>query len=168
LTIAGLDKLTTEMAGKRTPEGEAEAAMKKSAIDYAKRHLSFEDDTGFLKDPKGMDALNLQFIPAFYKAYGEGRAAGKTSYQLLSKDSPDFIVDKVMAPFKRSQADLVHDRLVAGDDTAKTAPDINTRDGLKAAVLAGHMTRAQGVAEAMKRGYIRANPGPLPEVPLVQ
>jgi hypothetical protein len=117
LTVAGVDKLTTEINGKRSsPEGEAESKMKAGALAYAKHQLSFEADYGTFKipDPKGQDAFNVGFLPAFYQAYDAGIKAGKSPSQLLSKDSPDFIVDKVMQPFKRSPAERLKDQLDAG------------------------------------------------------
>ncbi|MDB5405405.1 MAG: hypothetical protein JWL84_317 [Rhodospirillales bacterium] len=177
LTVAGVDKLTAEIQGKRSPEGEAETRMRAGALAYAKHQLSFDGDYGFMKDQKGEDAFNVGFTPAFYQAYDAGRAAGKTPAQLLSKDSPDFIVDKVAAPYLRTPAQRLADFKTAaaamsadGVPGVPNGPDIGTPEGLKSAVLSGKMTRAAGIAEALKRGYIQppAAPAVIPTVPMVQ
>lgn len=164
LTMAGLETLRGEMAAKATPESAADSAMVKSALAYAKHQLSFEADYGSFKipDPQGEDAFNIHFLPAFFKAYDAGVAAGKTPYQLLSKDSPDFIVDKLVTPWKRSQAQWMQDRLGAGvvpngsSGAGSNAPDLSTPQGLIAAVQSGQVSRDEGEALALKRGWIRA------------
>ena len=116
LTIAGVDRLTQEIQGKRaSPEGEAASKMTAGALAYAKHQLSFEADYGLYKirDPHGEDIFNTGFLPAFYQAYDAGIKAGKTPAQLLSKDSPDFIVDKVIAPYKRTPPQELKDHLDA-------------------------------------------------------
>lgn len=116
LTVAGLDKLTSDINGRRDPGSEGTSKMIAGALAYAKHQLSFEADYGFMKvrDPKGEDAFNTGFLPAFYKAYDAGIANGKTPNELLSKDSPDFIVDKLAASFKRSPSQLLKDQMDSG------------------------------------------------------
>src|SRR6185312_5876350 len=172
LTVAGIDKLSAELQGRKTPDGEAESAMKKGALDYAKRHMTFQDDYGLLKDPKGMDAFNLKFIPAFYQAYQQGISAGKTPAQLLSAESPDFIVDKVMKPYLRTDAQLMHDRLAAGADEAKGSTkqfDLSTQDGIIGAYHANppQITREQAGQLLIKGGFASAPEPTQPLAPLV-
>lgn len=178
LTVGGIDKLTTELQGKRaSPEGEAESKMKAGALTYAKHQLSFEADFGTFKipDPKGQDAFNVGFLPAFYRAYDLGIKNGKTPDQLLSKDSPDFIVDKVIAPYKRNQAQTTKDMIEAGMEMpgaaggtaapAAQAPiNLETPQGIVAAWQMGRMTREQAEAEAVKRGFIKPQASAAPAV----
>lgn len=158
LTVAGVEKASAEIAGKRTAEGEAESAMKMQFLKNAHKELSYQDDTGFFKDPHGENNY-LRFMAQAIPAYEAGRKAGKTPTQMLNPDSPDYI-GKIIPTFKRSQAQEIADG-VGGDGTAPapaaraTAPNINTPAGLQEAVHSGRMTRAQGEAEAIKRGYIR-------------
>src|SRR6185437_10196725 len=138
-----------------SPEGEAESKMKAGALAYAKHQLSFEQDFGTfkLRDPRGEDAFNVGFLPAFYQAYDAGIKAGKTPGQLLSKDSPDFIVDKVMAPFKRSPAQFLKDRLDAGGEPTPAdagTVDLNSQNGIVAAFHAGKITREDAAARLVK------------------
>lgn len=116
LTLEGFDKLKSEMQAGKNIDGMATGDMIKSSMAYMKHQLSFSADYGSYKipDPKGEDILNTQAIPAFYKAYQSGIAAGKTPYQLLSKDSPDFIADKLVSSFKRPDSELMKDKLEAG------------------------------------------------------
>lgn len=184
LTLAGIEKLTAEIQGRRTPEGEAESKMKAGALAYAKHQLSFERDLGVVKirDPKGEDVFNVGFLPAFYKAYDAGIAGGKTPYQLLSKDSPDFIMDKLIAPYKRSSAQIAADMLaenqdVGGGGAAPTlppakqleepAPDLTTQAGIIAAFNQGKIDRAKASQMLIERGFARPVQGPAaaPKVP---
>lgn len=157
LTVAGVERASAEIAGKRTAEGEAESAMKLQFLKNAHKELSYQDDTGFFKDPHGENNY-LRFMAQALPAYEAGRKAGRTPTQLLNPDSPDY-VGKIIPTFKRSQAQEIADG-VAGDGATvapprRAAPDTSTPAGLQEAVRTGHMTRAQGEAEAIKRGYIR-------------
>lgn len=122
LTLAGAEKLTSELRANARPDNVAESDIRKGAIAYAKHQLSFEADYGFMKipDPKGMDALNTGFIPAFYKYWDEGLAAGKTPQELSKKDA----LDALIAPFKRSDAQLVQDHLAAAPEGGN-APNVS-------------------------------------------
>lgn len=170
LTLAGISKLGEVFKEQKTPEGAAVTEMKKGAIAYAKHLLSFEEDYGGgmrIPDPKGMDAFNVGFIPAFYKAYESGVAAGKTPYQLLSKDSPDFIVDKIAAPYKRPPAQEMQDKMESGLKDSNGQPakmDLTTSDGIIAAYQSGQVTKEVAEKAAIDRGYIK--PKPTPTVPM--
>jgi hypothetical protein len=160
LTMAGVDKLVSEIAGKRTPEGEAKSRMVAGALAYAKHNLSFEQDFGYFKipDPKGQDAFNVGFLPAFFDAFDKGTAAGKTPYQLLSKDSPDFIVDKLISTFKRTPAQELKDRTEAGlvnPQGQPAKPDLSTEAGVSAALGANLITREDAYNALVRLGKIR-------------
>lgn len=163
LTVAGVNHvLDTLNKRQKSVDDAGEQSDLQASREYIKKHMTFQDEYGFIKDAKGMDAFQTRAIPAFNKAYAEGRASGKTAYQLLSKDSPDFLADKMIEQFKRPDAEYAKDRLDAGD---VAAGEINTPEGLKAAVQSGKMTREQGIAEALKRGYIRSS-APAPQAPM--
>ena len=183
LTVAGLKELSGEISERSTPAGEAAAKMKAGALAYAKHQLSFAADYGSFKipDPKGEDAFNVGFLPAFYKTYDAGIAAGKTPYQLLSRDSPDFILDKVIAPFRRPQAQMTQDMINAGVGESSVPPatgaatslDLSTPQAIVAAYQMGHLSKAAAEAEALKRGFIAAPPAAptapaAPSVPLAR
>ena len=182
LTLDGLDKLRGELAGKGTPDADATTGMKKAALDYAKHQISFEADYGSYKlpDPKGEDSFNVGFIPAFYKAYDAGIKDGKTPYQLLSRDSPDFIVDKVIAPYKRSDAQVAADKMnqaseLPADVSAnvpaptKQIEQASSLQDLVQMVQHNPWQRDQAVAYAIQKGWIRKNDASsAPSVPIAQ
>jgi soluble lytic murein transglycosylase-like protein len=107
LTLAGVDKLTSELKANSKPDTTAESAIRQGALAYAKQQLSFELEVGNVKipDPKGMAAFNIGFTPAFYKYWDAGVAAGKSPQELVKKDA----LDGLIAPFMRSDADRARD-----------------------------------------------------------
>lgn len=160
LTLAGVQKIQAELSQRRTAEGSAATEMKNGAMAYAKSQLSFELQIGNFKlpDPIGMGDFNTKFIPAFYKAYDDGIQAGKTPYALLSKDSPDFIVDKLVSTYKRTPAQIAKDRINAQDnilDGAADASKYKTPDDLRKAVADKKITRDAGVQIAIDKGWAR-------------
>lgn len=164
LNLAGVEKLRGTMTELAKPETAAITAMKQGALAYAKSQLSFEFEMGNIKlaDPQGMDDFNVKFIPAFYGQLEAGLQAGKTPTQLLSKESPDFIVDKLVSTYKRPEATLMRDRLMAGMNEGGKKPgtvkpiDTSTPEGLKKAVGAGQMDRSAAARLAIERGWVRA------------
>lgn len=190
LTISGYDKLVKEVQGKNTPEGEADGMMKKQFFAMAKSQISGEDPALGIRDPKGEESY-LRFIAQALPAYEAGKGAGKSTTQLLNPDSSDYI-GKSIPSFKRSIAQQLADmqeayasletpkktesgiisstihNIALAVGAAPTDPisvDINTPEGLRNAVLTGKITRAEGVAEALKRGYIKSKN---PTVPLAE
>lgn len=112
LTLAGVEKLSQTLAATKKPEAQGDAKMQAGALAYAKHQLSFEADYGTFKvrDPKGEDAFNIGFTPAFFKYWQDGLAAGKSPAELVSKDA----IDRLVTPFKRPPAELMKDQLEAG------------------------------------------------------
>jgi hypothetical protein len=176
LTVAGVDKLTAEMNGKKTPEGEADAKMKAGALAYAKNEISFEKDFGTFKirDPKGEGIFGTGFTPAFYKAYDDGLKAGKTPYQMLSKDSPDFIVDKLVSVYKRKPEDIQRDMLEendgtgaapAGGTTAAPAQDLKSQAGIVQAYQKGQIDRVRASQLLVDGGFASPAAPPAPTPP---
>lgn len=186
LTIAGYDKLSKELEGKKTPEGNAEGLMKTQFLKNAKAQISNENLGLSIEDPKGEEMYN-NFLTHALPAYDAGRAAGKTPTQLLNSDSPDYI-GKSIPSFKRPLPQQVADTVIAQPSrwqnfktnvqAAGATPILPglknvansvlgeeaTPEALRQAVLSGKISRADGEAEAMKRGYIR----PKETVPMAQ
>lgn len=174
LTIAGYDRLSKEIAGKNTPEGDSEGIMKKNFLAMAKQEISGKDEMLGIRDPQGEENYQ-RFLTQALPAYEQGKAQGKNANELLNPDSKDYI-GKSIPTFKRSIAQQMADMENAtGTHVALqnkpgtiskaihkfaiaigTIPeDIDTPNGLKQAVISGKMTRAKGEAEAVKRGYIK-------------
>lgn len=189
ITIAGYDRLSKEITGKNTPEGDSEGIMKKNFLSMAKQEISGKDDTLGIKDPKGEENYQ-RFLSQALPAYEKGRSEGKSASDLLNPDSRDYI-GKSITTFKRSIAEQMADMEKAGGTT--TAPidnkpsiiatgihnfasaigsipndkDINTPEGLRNAVINGKMSRADGEAEAIKRGYVKSITAK-PTIPLAE
>jgi hypothetical protein len=107
------------------------------ALAYAKHHLSFEVDYGVYKvrDPEGEDRFNIGFTPAFFNYWKAGIAAGKTPQDLANQDA----IDKLIQPFKRSDAELMR---------AQQNADVQEAPANSAAAR-----------RAAAADYLRANPG---------
>lgn len=189
LTIAGYDRLSKEIAGKNTPDGEAEGLMKKQFFANAKQQISGKDEMLGIKDPQGEENY-LRFMAQALPAYEKGKSDGKSAADLLNPDSKDYI-GKSIPTFKRSISEQLADMENASGSV--TAPEenkpgmiatgihkfasaigaipenngIDTPEGLRNAVINGKMTRAEGESEAIKRGYIKA-PEAKPTVPLAE
>jgi hypothetical protein len=163
LTLAGAQELTKTMAQVRRPEQAGDTKMQAGALAYAKHQLSFEADYGTFKirDPKGEDAFNIGFTPAFFKYWQDGIAAGKTPADLVAKDQ----IDRLVTPFKRTPAELMKDQLGAGEEVTGNAAapsDLGKMNPqqLVAAVRANPALRAQAEGIALRNGWIQANPAP--------
>lgn len=139
LTLSGVKELTGALSAMQRPEHAGDAKMQAGALAYAKHQLSFEADYGSFKvrDPKGEDAFNIGFLPAFMQYWQKGIAAGKTPAELADKKA----IDNLISPYKRPPAELMRDQLQAGTDATEGA----------AAAAVG--PPAAAVA------YLRANPG---------
>jgi hypothetical protein len=154
LTVAGVDKLSAEIQGRRTPEGAAEGQMKKSFMDAV--HTVISQHLAGLsggKDPVG-ETKFAQFTVLALSAYDKGRAAGKTPQQLLDEKSPDYI-GKLIPQFVRSNAEKMRDMLAANN------LDLDAATGKPAAAAPAaprDLTTAAGITAAYKAGYYGVGP----------
>lgn len=165
LTVAGVDKLTNEIVGRRTPEGEAEATMKKAMLAGAQREISGTNDLLHLRDPKG-DQLFLKFLADALPAYDKGRKDGKTSVQLLNPDSPDY-VGKAIKNYKRPQNEWLKDMLESNAPGGGTSDlDLTSQDGIIAAYRANKITRDDASAALIKGGFATAPVAPAVTAPV--
>ena len=164
LTAAGVARLTAEIRAKRTPEGEAESAMKSAFLAKARGDITASNDALYISDPKG-DALFLKFLAQALPAFDDGKQAGKTAVQLLDPDSPDYI-GKAIATFQRTPAARAADML---NDAPPAPPpiDLNSKDGILAAHRAGRLDRRSAAAALIMGGFARppGPPAPAPQAP---
>jgi hypothetical protein len=149
LTLAGVEKLTGEIQGKRTPEGEAWSEMQKQFFKNAHAQISGSDEGLHIKDPRG-EELFLKFMAQALPAINAARDAGKTPAEILGPESKDY-VGKLVDQFKRPMAQWIKD---IGNSAGAGAAAIDTPEQLKAAVGNGQISRDEGIAEAIKRGWI--------------
>lgn len=170
LTVSGLKELEGEITARRTPDGEAEAAMKTQFFKNAKAQISGTDEGLHLKDPKG-DELYLRFMAQALPAYEAGKKKGLTPTQMLSPDSPDYL-GKSVTQFKRPMTQWYSDMISGGAAATPTAAtDFGTPQALIAAVQSGKLPRAEGEKIALQKGWIRPTPpppAPTPTVPMSQ
>lgn len=170
LTIQGVDKLVSEINARKTPEGVAEAEMKKQFLSTARGQISGTDEGLHIKDPKG-DELYLKFLANVLPSYDAGRKAGKTAAQLLNPESPDY-VGKAIATYKRPMSEWFND-VVRDQPTAAPAPaafdaaKITSLNDLVAAYRAGKVRKDVADQMAIDRGWAVPRPA-APQVPVSQ
>lgn len=111
LSFEDMGKLRSEMQGRKTEEGKIEGQLKDNFLKTVRGELSGSNDMLGIKDPQG-DKNNLAFQTWFFKYYNDQRKAGKTAYQLLDPNSPDY-VGKWTTRFKNSP-DQIMNNLVSG------------------------------------------------------
>lgn len=111
LTELGADKILKDLAVMRKdPQGEAVGLMhaQTAMLSYAKRHLSFNEEMSAagvkLRDPKGEDLFETQFVPQFYSRL----AQSKDPYAFLTKKNIDEMISGM-----RNPAQLARDRVAA-------------------------------------------------------
>lgn len=166
LTLSGYEKLSQEIAGKRTPDGEAESAMKKKFFDMAQDQIT-KDPIGF-KDPKGKE-LNLRFMAQAWTDYNKGKENGLSAAQMLDPKSSDYIgksIGSFVRPMAQRLKDLVPDdpideaahHQVQQGEAAATEPDLTTKDGIRAAFQAGKITREDARKRLSEGGHFAPAP----------
>lgn len=119
LTMSGLEKAREEIMGRRTPDGEAESAMRTQMFRNIHGMLTGTNDGLGIKDPKG-EEIYLRFLAAAYPAIEREKAAGKTPYQIYDPNSPDY-VGKVANGMKRTPAQYQADMTSTYQNAAATA-----------------------------------------------
>ena len=165
LTPAGYEKLNAALAGRRTVQGDSEAAAKRGFFDDAHLEISQHGFGQTGRDPIGEHKYS-QFLVQALTDYDRGRAAGLTPQQLLSEKSPDYI-GKIIPQYQRSAAEKFRDFMAAnkppdldeatkvlGETPAKPPPspvEIK-KSGIIAAYNAGQMTFDQAHAALIELG----------------
>jgi hypothetical protein len=169
LTLAGADKLTAELRAAKVPENVGDKKMQDGALAYAKHQLSFEFEIGNFKmrDPKGEDAFNVGFLPAFFKYYEAGITEGKSPAELMDKKN----LDNLLQPFRRTPAQLAKDQLEAGVEAGGTtgAAQANEPPAGAAAYLKTHPELRDAFEQKYGPGTASAILGapPVPTAPAV-
>lgn len=145
LTGLGVQKLAGVFsASRKSVDAYANARSEASFINYAKSHLSFEQLDGPIKirDPKGEDIFNAQFVPEFERqlAAAKVEAQQKNDPSVVSKFLNKDNIDKMISGM-RNEAQMARDRLAAtgqfgpGDvekpGTPLPLPPPNPRDAVK-------------------------------------
>lgn len=129
LSLAGVNVLTNELIGRRTPEGQMEAQLKDGFVKAFGQQLSGTNELLHLRDPKG-DEMKQAALAAFLPAYEKAKEEGKYPPQvLLDPKNPHSLWPLVMG-FKRDPNTMMRDLLSSnpGADlgTATPAPKTKT------------------------------------------
>lgn len=139
LNDTGLSKAMEVLAKRKSgPDGLAETAMQKSALDYAKQQLSYEGGGSTQKDQKGEAIYNGSFVPAFYNYWNGGLKSGKTPAELSDRKN----LDDLITPMMRQPPELLRDKIQSDDAAAA-----------KAEALAGDLAKSPAAER------LRSNPG---------
>jgi muramidase (phage lysozyme) len=161
LTVAGVDKLVTEIQARKSPEGVAETEMKAQFLKNARAQITGTDEGLHIKDPKG-DELYLKFLAQVLPQYDAQRKAGKSAPELFNPDSPDYL-GKAISGFRRPMdqwyADTIHDQ--ASPETFDVTK-VKSLDDLVASYRAGNVDKATADATAVARGWATRKPPPTP------
>ena len=115
LTLAGVAKLRQTMVESQKSANDASVVQAKAALlNYARSILCFDQEMLFpgvppLKDQKGVQIFEAQFIPKFEAAYDQWIKAGKDPWEFLKKEN----VDKLLVGM-RDPREMAKDRIAAG------------------------------------------------------
>jgi len=166
LTLAGVKELSAEIQGKRSPDGEAEAAMKKQFLANAKDQISGKDKLfQGMADPVGEQNL-LSFMGKFFPAYQAARQSGATPEDLLSPDGKAYL-GKIITPYVRTTAQKLADWQSSNADlqtgakptpATNAAPNLDTMEGILGAYHAGRLPADQAQKMLEANGFSRPRP----------
>lgn len=172
LSLAGYDRLTKDLQGKGTPDGDAENEMKKQTFKVIKQQVSGEDIYPGMKDPKG-EEIYAHAMPLLYKAIEDGKSKNIPASELYDPQSKNYIglaVKGLVRDPSQWHADLAAANLQdgggqsipaqAGDTTSGPAPikeDSDTLKSLEGALSNGKLAGPAGmqlIQDAYKNGKI--------------
>lgn len=160
LTVAGVWEATKELQSMQTPEGAAQAMMKKQFYRVAREQITGTNEGYGIRDPKG-DEQFLKFIIAANAEYDKQRAAGKSAADLYSPTSKDYL-GKIIPSFVRPMSQWTQDMLSANapgapvPGSAGATPDLSTLNGIMDAYHRGQLSRSDASAALVKGGFARA------------
>ena len=173
LTMEGLARARTEISGRNTPDGEAEAAMRGQMFKTAHGEISGANDL-LGKDPQG-EALFSRFQAQAYAAIDAGKKQGLTAQQLYDPASPNY-VGKTIPSFKRSEAQKTADLVSANSTEAAPSapasgrmlggmfggskPDLSSPISVRQAYGSGSISRADAL-KALRGFDLPKPPAPL-------
>lgn len=160
LTSLGVQKLAQVFqASRKSPDENALHRTELSMIQYAKSHLSFEEDTGLVKirDPKGEAIFNAQFVPKFEAGLSAAKATGDPQkvWDYLSQEN----VDKLMQGM-RNPAQMAADRMAASGQL--TPADVDKPEAPLPPVPKLTAQNGQPPTEISPYGWEQVMRGPLP------
>lgn len=166
LTMAGIEKLTTEITSSRTPEGASYAQTVKDYLSAAHVAISGHGMFGGQRDAVG--EMNFaRFVPLAFAEIEKEKQAGMSPSQMMTKGGD---LDKLVQQATRSPAQMMRDMLSANNPelpgapagpAPSAAPDLTTAAGITAAYKAGHFgvgpaAYDKAAQELQRRGFVKA------------
>lgn len=121
LTISGAEKLLQVMGqARRSVDDQAVHTAKSGLINYAKSKLSFDQEMLIpglppMKDPKGAQIFNAQFIPRYEAAYDTWVKDGKNPYDFLTQENVDKMIKGMRSPSEMAMARMAATGEVGGE-----------------------------------------------------
>lgn len=121
LTISGAEKLMQVMGqARRSVDDQAVHTAKSGLINYAKSKLSFDQEMLIpglppMKDPKGAQIFNAQFIPRYEAAYDTWVKDGKNPYDFLTQENVDKMIKGMRSPSEMAMARMAATGEVGGE-----------------------------------------------------
>ncbi|MDE2439842.1 MAG: transglycosylase SLT domain-containing protein [Betaproteobacteria bacterium] len=113
LTLDGADRLVGIMQkGQKSTDNAAVNTSRDAMLKYAHSKLSFDQEVMFpglppLKDAKGEQIYNAQFVPKFEAAFDQWLKEGKNPYDFLTQKNVDTMVEG-LRPANQMNADRVN------------------------------------------------------------
>jgi len=174
VTLAGLEKLETELLKPKTPAGEGTTYLLKGFVEAGHARIA-PNSTREFPDQKGEDRFQTWLGHALGQ-YDTGLRAGKSPTELLTPDSKDYIGKDIKLYEAPVNADAYKDKPApahwwsgwfgSGTGAAPAAPasgaynpDMATSLGdLQAAVRAGKITSDDARAYALHHKWVRPDP----------
>lgn len=159
LTPPGFDRLKKLLDLKNTPDGQATLVSMRDMFGKARSQITGTNEATGIKDIHG-DKLFENWMALTLSSYEKGISSGKTSEQLLSPDSGDYLGNSVSG-FKRTITQQVNDMLKDSDNVSGGGSGSGARslESILGDVRSGKLTHDAGKAEALKLGLIRSDTG---------
>lgn len=130
ISLSDLDRLHKVMLDRGTERGEAEAHLKKSFFEDGFNNIAKPDPVTKMPDPKGYD-LYRSWEASVWDEYLKQKTGGKSTRQLLSPDSPDYIGKKYpFSAYQRSVQEVIGDTVKKlQKDSQKDIPKNPRKEG---------------------------------------
>jgi len=169
LTVAGVDKLKAEIAGRHTVDGERLSEYRRQLLTAANDEINGLHDAFKLPYPKGKENLQA-FTIAADQYIDQQRAAGKPLGDIFNPQTKGSVYSLLpqFVPSLSERLSSLNQPTPAATTGTTPPPNLSglrSLDDFRAAVARGTITRDQAAAEALRRGMVRPDPV-TPSVPV--
>ncbi len=163
LTTEGFKEIKNVIERNHTPQGTAMADAERRFFQTVHSQLTFTNPKTYLHDPKGEENFT-KFMQATLPSIAAGLKAGKTPQQLFDPKSSDYVgasAGMFMRPINQFVQDQINASTLGNPGQINSATgdnkkyDLNTPEGLKAAVNDNVITANEGYERALSKKWIR-------------